>query len=178
MLFRSNARKVTDLNPSWVFVPYETLFHDGPATFDRFKQVLEKLSRTDTLFWCARLNLILADPNLDEKTKQQQILDCFFTGQQIEELNKFVKVQGGPDHAGVVHRGTLLELIRWVCLFCSDYPDDGDSFSKPEVRETFAQTILMSNELWAQRVYGESAFEGSSIDERRKIGRASCRERV
>ena len=158
---------MTDLNPSWVFVPYEILFHDGPVTFDRFKQVLEKLSRTDTLFWCARLNLILAAPNLDEKTKQQQVIDCFFTGQQIEKLNSFVKTQGGPDHAGVVHRGTLLELIRWVCLLCTDHPDDRYTFRKPEVSEIFVRALLMSNELWAQRVYGESAFEGSSIDEKR-----------
>ncbi len=72
------------LNPTWIHVPYETLFHDGPVTFDRFKQLLKTLSRTDTLFWCARLNLILANPNLNEKTKQQRVLDCFFTEQQIE----------------------------------------------------------------------------------------------
>ena len=162
-----NARKVTNLNPSWVHVPYETLFHDGPVTFDRFKQVVKSLSRTDTLFWCARLNLILADPTLDDKAKQQQVLYCFFTGQQIEKLNKFVTVQGGPDHVGVVHRGTLLELIRWVCLLCTDHPDDGDTFSKPEIRETFAQALLMSNELWDQRVHGGPAFAGESIDEKR-----------
>lgn len=162
-----NARKVTNLNPSWVHVPYETLFHDGPVTSYRFKHILESLSRTDTLFWCARLNLILANPNLNEKTKQQQVLDCFFTGQQIEKLNKFVMTQGGPDHAGVVHRGSLLELIRWVCLVCADHSDDSYAFRKPEARETFAQALLMSNVLWEKRIYGDSAFEGSSNYEKR-----------
>lgn len=157
----------SSLNPVSVHVPYDVVFSDGPVTFDYFKQIVKSLSRTDTLFWCARLNLILAYPNLDEKTKQQQVIDCIFTGQQIEKLNKFVMAQGGPDHAGVVHRGTLLELIRWVCLLCSDHPYDGNTFSKLEVPESFARALLMSNELWEQRVYGESAFEGSSIDEKR-----------
>jgi hypothetical protein len=162
-----NSGMTSGLNPVSVHVPYDVVFSNGPVTFDCFKQVVKSLSRTDTLFWCARLNLILANPNLDEKGKQQQVLDCFFTGQQIEKLNKFVKAHGGTDHVAVVHRGTLLELIRWVCLLCSDHPDDGNTFSKPEPPETFAQVLLMSNELWEQRVYGESAFEGSSIDERR-----------
>ncbi|MCX5819473.1 MAG: hypothetical protein NT047_06140 [Deltaproteobacteria bacterium] len=157
----------SSLNPVSVHVPYNVVFSDGPVTFDHFKKVVKSLSRTDTLFWCARLNLILSDPSLDEKTKQQQVLDCFFIGQQIEKLNMFVKAQGVPEHAGVVHRGTLLELIRWACLLCCDHPDDGNTFSKRETRETFAQALLMSNELWEQRVYGESAFEGSSIDEKR-----------
>ena len=162
-----NNGTASSLNPVSVHVPYDVVFGDGPTTFDHFKKVVKSLSRTDTLFWCARLNLILSDPSLDEKTKQQQVLDCFFTEQQIEKLNKFVKAQGGPEHAGVLHRGTLLELIRWACILCSDHPDDGNTFCKPEISETFAKALLMSNELWEQRVYGESAFEGSSIDERR-----------
>ncbi len=60
-----------------------------------------------------------------------------------------------------------MELIRWVCLVCADHPDDSYTFRKFEARETFAQVLLMSNELWEQRVYGKSAFEGESIDEKR-----------
>ena len=103
-------------NPVGCFdVPYAAVFSDGPATFDHFKKVVKSLSRTDTLFWCARLNLIIADPKVDEKTKQQHCLDHFFAPQQIQALNKFVKGRGS-DHVVVVHRGTLLELIRWGCL--------------------------------------------------------------
>jgi hypothetical protein len=170
-----NNGMALSLNPSSVHVPYGVVFGDSPATFDQLKQILKLLSRNDTLFWCARLNLILAYPDLDEKTKQQQILDCFFTGQQIEKLKKFIKAQGGPDHAGVVHRGTLLELIRWVCLFCTDHPEDGTTFNKPDVREMFARVLLMSNELWEKRVYGDSAFEGESIEEKRTNASAPIR---
>jgi hypothetical protein len=164
------------LNPTSVHVPYCVIFSDGPVNFDSFKKVVKSLSLTDTLFWCARLNLILAHPNLDDKNKQQQLLDCIFTGQQIEKLNKFVIAQGGSDHVVAVHRGTLLELIRWVCLFCTDHPDDGTTFNKPEVWETFVRALLMSNEAWEQRVYGESAFEGESIDERRNNAVAPIRQ--
>jgi hypothetical protein len=157
----------SSLNPASVHVPCDVVFGDGPVTYDQLKQILKSLSRTDTLFWCARLNLILAYPDLDEKTKQQQVLDLFFTKQQIERLNKFVKAQGGTDQVVVVHRGTVLELIRWACLFCCDHPEDGTTFRKPEVREMFARVLLMSNELWEKRIYGNSAFEGKSIEEKR-----------
>jgi hypothetical protein len=163
-----SAGKVTNLNPVAVFVPYDAVFSDGQATFGHFKQVVRSLSRTDTLFWCARLNLFLADPNLDEKTKQQHYLDCFFTSQQIQTLNKFVKAHGGSDHVGVLHRGAILELIRWICLLCSDQPHDRETFNKPEVREAFARVLLIASEFWGQRVYGPSAFEGNSINEKRR----------
>jgi len=162
-----NSGRTSSLNPVGVFLPYEAVFSDGPASFDHFKQVVNSLSRTDTLFWCARLNLIIADPNVDEKTKQQHCLDHFFAPQQIQALNKFVKAHGGSDHVVVVHRGALLELIRWVCLLCSDHPDDGETFNKPEVREFFARVLLMASELWGKRVYGDAALEGTSISEKR-----------
>ena len=167
--------KTTNPNPVAVFVPYDAVFNDGPTTFENFKQVLKSLSRTDTLFWCARLNLILADPNADEKTKQQYYLDCFFTSQQIQSLNKFVYAHSGSDHVRVLHRGALLELIRWVCLLCADHPDDGETFNKPEVRDAFARVLLMASDLWGKRVYGDSAFEGTSIDEKRTNALASIR---
>jgi hypothetical protein len=172
------TEKSTDPNPFTVFVPYDAVFSEGAATFDHFKQVVKSLSRTDTLFWCARLNLILADPNMDEKTKQEYYLNCFFTSQQIQALNKFVIAHGGSDHVGVVHRGALLELIRWVCLLCSDHTDDGETFDKSEVREAFAMVLLMASELWGKRVYGDSAFEGPSLGEKRTNALALIRHSV
>jgi hypothetical protein len=161
------TEKAVNFDPVGIFAPYDAVFNDGVTTFEHFKQVLKLLSRTDTLFWCARLNLILADSNLDEKAKQQQFLDFFFTEQQIDNLNKFIRVRGVSGNVAVVHRGTLLELIRWICLLCSDCPDDGKTFERAEVREAFARVLLMANDLWAQRVYGKSVFEGASIGEKR-----------
>ena len=166
----------SSLNPVGVYVPYDAVFSDGPVTFDYFKKVVKSLSRTDTLFWCARLNLIIADPRVDEKTKQQHCLDLFFAPQQIQALNKFAKAHGGSDHIVVVHRGTLLELIRWVCRLCSDLPDDRETFNKPEVHEAFARVLLMASELWGKRVYGDSAFNGASIDEKRRNALALIRQ--
>jgi hypothetical protein len=168
-------RSTSSLNPVSVFVPYAAVFIDGQATFDNFKQVVKSLSRTDTLFWCARLNLILADPNVDEKTRQQHCLDLFFTSQQIQTLNEFVRGHGGPDRVRVVHRGALLELIRWVCLFCLDHPCDGETFNKNVVRETFIKALLMASEFWGKRVYNDFVFEGASIDEKRTNALASIR---
>jgi hypothetical protein len=77
-------RKTVNDSPVMIFAPYEAVFKDGPPTLDHFKRTVKSLSRTDTLLWCARVNLILADPNLDERAKQQQFLDIFFESQQIE----------------------------------------------------------------------------------------------
>jgi hypothetical protein len=162
------TEKLTETNPIKIFVPYDAVFSEGVATFDHFKKLVKSLSLTDTLFWCARLNLILADSKTDEQAKQEYYLNCFFTAQQIQALNNFVIEHGGSDHVGVLHRGALLELIRWVCLFCSDHNDDGETFEKPEVRETFAMVLLIASELWAKRVYGGSAFEGASLNEKRR----------
>ena len=173
-------------NLTRVFVPYDAVFSDGPATFDVFKRVLKSLSRTDTLFWCSRLNLILADPQLGETAKQQQCLDIFFSSQQIQTMNRFVRQHDGSDHVMVVHRGALLELIRWACRLCNDHPDDGTTCNKAEVRDPLARALLIASELWGKRVYGDSAFEGASLDERRRnalglirhsIGEASCHPR-
>jgi coenzyme F420-reducing hydrogenase gamma subunit len=62
------TEKPTTTNPVSVFVPYDVIFSGCPATFERFKRVVKSLSSTDALFWCGRLNLILADPSIDEKT--------------------------------------------------------------------------------------------------------------
>lgn len=160
-------KRTLDQNPVKVLVPYDAVFINNKTSFDHFKEILKSLSLTDTLFWCARLNLILADSKMDEKTKQEYYLDCFLTAQQLQTLNKFVMEHGGPKNVIVIHRGALLELIRWACLVCSDHIDDGQTFNSDEVRENFARVLLMASELWSKRVYGNSAFEGASLDEKR-----------
>lgn len=159
----------SSLNPVGVFLPYDAVFSDGPMSFDHFKQIVKSLSRTDTLFWCARLNLILADPHVDEKSKQQCCLDYFFTPQQIQVLNSYIKGRESSAKVSVVLRGTLLELIRWVCLLSSDHPDDGETFKKSKVRNAFAQVLLMASEFWGQRIYSGDVFgKGDTIEEKRR----------
>jgi hypothetical protein len=163
------AEGSADANPTVVFVPYDVVFSDGPATFGKFKQVMRLLSLTDTLFWCARLNLILADPGLEEKAKQQRVLDLFFTEEQIQAVNEFAKAYGGADRVGVINRGTLLELIRWTCLLSSDHPEDGETFNRPEMRNAFVRALLMGNEFWGQRMYPDNVFgKGETIEEKRR----------
>jgi hypothetical protein len=161
--------KTTNSNPVGVYVPYDAVFSDGPMTFDYFKKVVKSLSRTDTLFWCARLNLIIADPQVDGKNKQQHCLDYFFEPQQVQVLNNYIKERESSAKVGVVNRGTLLELIRWACLLSSDHPDDGETFNKHEVRNAFAQVLLMASEFWGQRMYPGDIFgKGDTIEEKRR----------
>lgn len=171
-------RKIVNPNPSAVFIPYEEIYEDGLANIDLLKQAINSLSRTDTLFWCARMNLILADPNLDDKSKQQCILHLFFNPEQIQKVNEFVESHGDADHVLVAHRGTVLELIRWACIFCSDHPNDGTTFNKPEIREIFARTLLMANDIWGKKVYGETPFAGDSLEDKRRSALASFRRAI
>ena len=133
------------------------------------------MSRTDALFWCARLNLLDADPSLDVRTKQQQFLEIFFLPNQIEAVNRFAETHGGTDNVIAMNRGAVLELIRWICLLCHDHAEDGVTFEKPQAREDFTRALLMANEFWAQRVYGDAPFEGTSIDEKRENALAPIR---
>lgn len=58
-----------------VFCPVSEVFPDVTADLETLRNLLGKLSRTDTLFWCARFNLILSNPaNADHRGKQQYVL--------------------------------------------------------------------------------------------------------
>lgn len=164
-----NLGRTTDPNPTAIFLPYDAVFDDGTVSFDMFKQTVRLLSRTDALFWCARLNLMLADTNIDEKTRLNNILGTIFTSDQIAKLNEYGRKREEQSSIQPIIRGTLLELIRWVCLLCSDHSDDGVTFNKPEVRDTFARALLMANDLWGRRVYGDNIFgKGNTLEEKRR----------
>jgi len=145
---KMDARKATDLNPSWVHVPYELSFHDGPGDFrSRFKQVLEKLSRTDTLFWCARLSLILADPNSDAEKQPTASPRLFLYRAQIEKVNKFVMTQAVLIMREFCIAETFWSLFAGFVSLCRSFRDDIIRSESSKARETFAQALLMSNEL-------------------------------
>ncbi len=55
-----------------IALSYDAVFDDGPVIFDKFKSTVSCLSRTDALFWCARMNLMLADVQLEDDQIQKQ----------------------------------------------------------------------------------------------------------
>lgn len=173
-MIAKSERVVTDMAASQlgVFLPVSELFPDIKSDFTTFECVLKKLSRTDTLFWCARLNLVVSDPEVDHIAKQQFGLDQFLTPEEISRVNDFASEHGGAHRVTVFFRGQLLELIRWALLYCDDHPEDGATFENPDVRRSFAQAALIAGDIWAKRVFGDrfSPDGGIDIARRRSLG--------
>lgn len=138
-------------------VPVSEIFPGLDNDFGTFRRLVSRLSRTDTLFWCARLNLILSSAeNDDEISKQQHFLYQFLTSDEITRVNEFCKRLNPKElSARILARGQILEMIRWVSLFCSDAPNDIYTLGDPDIRRTFAQALLIAGDLWAARVCGD-----------------------
>jgi hypothetical protein len=117
------------------FVPLPELFPGESDDFAAFCSLLRTLSRTDTLFWCARLSLILSNPHDDnDHGKLQYAAGHFLDAEAIGRFNRFL-----PKHPGarVFFREQLLELIRWTSLLAQDLQGDGKTFDDPDVRRRF-----------------------------------------
>jgi hypothetical protein len=100
------------------------------------------------------LNLIVSGSSDTAPTAKQQIgLNQFFTSEEINAINDFAKRSGGSQNVTVFFRGQLLELLRWVTLYCHDHPGDGTTFEDAEVRRRFAQVALLASDIWARRVF-------------------------
>lgn len=161
------------LNQSAVYIPVSEVFPGIESDFETFTSLLESLSRTDTLFWCARLNLVLSDPStVDHIEKQQFCLSKFLTPDQINRVNAFVRAHSDARHVTVFFRGQLLELVRWVALYCNDQSNDGVTFENLEIRQNFAQAALIASDIWSKRVFGNrfSLEGGVEIARERALG--------
>ncbi|MBK8253552.1 MAG: hypothetical protein IPK82_12900 [Polyangiaceae bacterium] len=137
-----------------VFVPSSEIFPGIHTDFSSFRSLVGQLSRTDTLFWCSRLNLILSNSfNTDELGKQEYLLHLFLDGAEIERINRFTVGHGGTSQVRVFMRAQLLELMRWTALLATDSADDGTTFEDPVVRHVFAQALFLAGEIWSKRTY-------------------------
>jgi hypothetical protein len=164
-------------NPLGIYVPFNEVFPGASSDFASFQSGVKQLSRTDALFWCARLNLLLSNPtNKDDRRKQEAVIPVFFTTDEVARINAFARTYQGQgydiSHIMVFFRGQLLELMRWVCLWCEDHPDDGVTFERPAVCSTFAQVALIASDLWARRIYGDrfSLDGGRDLAQNRALG--------
>lgn len=161
-----------------LFLSLSEVFPSLRSDYHSLKDVLRYLSRTDSLFWCARLNLIMADPDVDHVTKQQFGINQFFSPEEKNRINEFTRRKGGPQQVTVFFRGQLLELIRWAALYCNDHPNDGVSFEDPKVRQKFAQAALIASDIWAKRVFGDRFSLEGGIEQARKRSLGAIRKSI
>lgn len=155
-----------------LLIPPTEIFPDSDNDFDTFIGVLNGLSRMDTLFWCARVNLVVSDAEVDHATRQRFGLKQFLGPQELNRVDDFVRRHGDAQEVIAFCRGQLLELIRWVVLYCEDHPDDGTTFEDPQVRRRFAQAALIAGDIWQRRVYPHrfSLDGGIDVARRRSLG--------
>ena len=167
------------MNPLGVFAPVSAVFPALGNDLDTFRSILSRLSLTDTILFCARLNLFVSNPlNQNHKAKQQDMLNILFSAEEIDRLNLFAKEEGGADRVTVFFRGQLLEMIRWTSLLCRDLPGDGRTFEDAANRQTLAKALLIASDLWGRRVYGGKFSLDGGIDVARLRGLGPIREAI
>ena len=156
-----------------IFLQVSEVFPDTNSDFETLKALLSNLSLHDSLFWCARLNLIISDPEPDHITKQNIGLGQFFTQEEINRVNDYARENGGAQKITIFFRGQILELVRWITLYCRDFPEDGTTFEDPEVRRNFAKALLIASDIWSKWVFRGNRFSldgGRDIATKRALG--------
>lgn len=104
--------------------------------------------------------------------RQQFGLNQFLTTEEINAVNAFIRKHSDARKINVFFRGQLLELIRWVALYCQDYPDDGMTFEDPEIRRKFVQAALIASDIWSKRALDNrlSLNNGAEIVMKKSLG--------
>ncbi len=168
-----------NFNRTGIFIPVSEIFPNVCNDFDAFKSLLSEISLTDALFWCARLNLIVTNPLENNHIKRQQTaIDLFLTDAEINAINKFALANGDATKITVFFRGQLLELLRWILLYCHNHPNDGKTFEEPNTRKKFVQAALIASDFWSQRVYGDRFSLNGEIDTARERALGAIRKAI
>ena len=148
-------------------MPISVVFPGISPDLVTFVRLLSTLSRTDVIFWCARVNHVLTNASeLTHIQRQEFGIRQFLTRDEIGLINSFAEVRGGP--VTVFFRGALLEVARWAVLVCEDHLTDGTTFEDAEVRRTFAKVALIASDIWGSRVYGRFNLDDGIIEARRR----------
>src|SRR5271169_4219837 len=164
---------LVELSDVSVFVPVDAIWPGLRSDEATLLGLLAGLSRDDTLFWSARVNTTVTGHGaLDVQARQQRVLDQLLSSEEIEKINLFAREYGGAKRVVVFFRGQILELIRWAARYCTNGPEDGNTFSDSEVRRRFVQAALIAGTFWSQRTYGDrlSLQGGTEVARQRALG--------
>jgi hypothetical protein len=159
-----------------LLVPPEVLFPGTAANESALLDTLANLSRDDTLFECARANIVVTGAGGDDQQgRQQRLLYRLLTSGEIDQINAFARAH----QAGlpiVFFRGQLLELMRWVARHCQNLPGDGTTYADPNTRRNFVKAALIAGMLWSYRVYGTRLRGDGNIEIRRNRAMGAFRK--
>jgi hypothetical protein len=144
----------------------QDVYPECPSDFDAFVALLRSMDRSQTLYWCSRMNLSVSDPltlsDEDWQAAQQAAINHFFQAQEIERIRALA--QHPVRRVGVFFRGPLLELFRWALALSPDLPGglrrhDADFSSK------FARAVLFANGMWNRRINRGDFSRAASLDD-------------
>lgn len=140
-----------------VFVTSDMFYKDMSTEFSDFRNMLSQLSCSDAIFWCARINLALSATGNEEA--QAPLFNMLTTTREKYWLQKALRKRRreGTTYT-IFFRGQMLELIRWITLYCHDHPDDGTTFNNEDTKIIFFKCALMVSDIWGRQTYG-SVFE-------------------
>ena len=142
-------------NPVAIYVPVYEVYPEVKSDNNTFLEILHNLSRTDVLFWCARLNTMISHEDVDQIDVQQIAIKFFLEPDKIALINSYIQRNGGGRRVSIFFRGQLLELIKWASFCCYDHEDDGTTFEDHNIRKQFIQAALIASDIWSERIFKE-----------------------
>jgi hypothetical protein len=166
--------------PVVVYIPSSVLFPGEPTGFEAFVAAVTNLSRTDTLFWCARINHFLSHPGeLTLNERQSHVALRFLSQEQQGLATAWARREGHQrEHVALFFRAQLLQLALWVALLAEDRENDGVTFTEPEVRRNFAKAAMISGELWNDAVFRPRNFEETNLAKMKRRAMPAMREGI
>lgn len=136
-----------------VFTTPDIFYKDMNTDFANFRDMLNQLSCSDAIFWCARINLALnATGNMEA---QAPLFSMLTTNRERYWLQKALRKNRRKGTTFTIFfRGQMLELIRWIALLCDDHPDDGTTFDSEDTKITFFKCALIASNMWDRHTFG------------------------
>lgn|GEM_PF-5123735 len=136
-----------------VFLEAGVVFSDLSGSVACIQHLVSRLSQTDALLWCARANLIVANPFNKDEQRRSYLVETFFPEpDERQRVDRWLK-KNAASNGTAFFRAQFLELAYWVARFSKNSPDDGTSFVNPRARRVFGQAALVASSLWSDRVY-------------------------
>jgi len=162
------------MNPIESYITVSDVFPGEINDLNSFITLLKGLSKTDAIIWCSRLNMVIGSTTLSHHEKQQFGVKQFLSSNDINCLNQSIQKRG-KETATIFFRGQILELLRWIVLYCDDHSNDGRTFEDIETRRTFAKVLLIASDIWARRVFKHWSFNDEDIEMQKKLVLGSVR---
>jgi hypothetical protein len=153
------------------------IYKDMSNEFTKFREMVSKLSCSDAIFWCARINLALNATGNEEA--QDPLFQMLTTPREKYWLQKAFRKRPREDPSYMIFfRGQMLELIRWISLFCHDHYNDGSTFDVEDTRVAFFKCALLASEIWSRQTFGSVLEDEPDPDKLIQFARAPFRKGV